>query len=65
MKDFDAIKMLAKYSLKELRRRQWIADEQAKTAYDTRNITALEQIQHQTDLLAAAVDLRCFVRALE
>ena len=60
MKDWDAIKLLAKYPLKELRRRQLIAEEQAKIAYKTRNIVGLESAQHQQDLLAAAVELRCF-----
>lgn len=65
MKDWQVIKMLAKYPLKELRRRQEIAGKQAKTAYDTRNIVGLERVQHQQNLLGAAVDLRCFVWCLE
>ena len=60
MKDYNAIKLLAKYPLAELRRRQRIVEVQIKSAYYTSNVIALERLGRQTNLLAAAIDLKCF-----
>jgi len=56
----DWVGHLRRYTLRELRRRQSINEQQIQIAYKTHNADALVQLQNMNDSLAEAVYLNEF-----
>ena len=56
----DWVGHLRRYSLKELRRRQNITNQQIKIAYKAQKTTALTELQNMADSLTEAVYLNEF-----